>query len=172
MAALVPHKNTQYFSDEEKPRVIYEYIDKLIILLPDFDYFHLYKYDIELEPDFEERKKLSSIGGEIGRVMEKLGYIEHPPNGNAVHILTEKGRLVKTKGGHFKYLKSLEPKKDWYKIIPIVLSLAFGVSTVSIAIWNIKLNKDKSAIEKEQLNKQVDSLKEKIKVLESQRGLN
>ncbi|MBT2623720.1 hypothetical protein [Chryseobacterium sp. ISL-6] len=58
MAALVPHKHTKYFSDEEKPKVIYEYIDKLMILFPEFDYFHLNEYEIKLEPNFQERKKL------------------------------------------------------------------------------------------------------------------
>ncbi|MBT2623719.1 hypothetical protein [Chryseobacterium sp. ISL-6] len=100
--------------------------------------------------------------------MEKLGYVEHPPHGNAVYVLTEKGREVKSKGGHFKYLKSLEPKKDWYKIIPIIISAISLISVICFGIWNIKLNKekDRSVIEKKQLNKQMDSLKQKIKILE------
>ncbi|QQQ28674.1 hypothetical protein [Chryseobacterium indoltheticum] len=152
-----------------KPKVIYEYIDKLIMLFPDFDYFLINEYYIQLEPDFKERKKLYSLASEIRTVMVKLGYTEVPPNRNTVHVLTEKGRLVKSKGGHFKYLKSLEPKKDWFKMIPIILSIVFGISMAVIGFLNYKLNKDKdsSNIEKERLNKQVDSLKEKIKILEN-----
>lgn len=172
--ALTPYKNIKYFSDEEKPKVIYEYIDKLIMLFPDFDYFLINEYYIQLEPDFKERKKLYSLASEIRTVMVKLGYTEVPPNRNTSHVLTEKGRLVKSKGGHFKYLESLKPKKDWNKIIPIITTIVFGISTTVIGIWNINLSKDrdKSNIEKEQLDKQINFLKEKIKILENKRGQN
>lgn len=169
MAALIPSQNVQYFSDEEKSRVIFEYIDKLLVLFPDFEYFHIHTYEVILEPNFQERKKLYSINAEIRKTMENLGYIEVPKNANAMHILTDKGRLAKLNGGHFQYLKSLKPKKDWFKIIPIILSIVFGFSTLAIGIWNINLNrnKDKSSIEKEQLYKQIDSLKNEIKILEN-----
>jgi len=169
MAALIPKRNIQYFSNEEKQQVIYEYIDKLIILFPDFEYFRLHDYCIELEPDFKERKKLYNVISEVRTTMERLEYIEVPPKWNALHTLTEKGRLVKSKGGYFNYLKSIEPKTDWYKIIPIILSIVFGISMAVIGVLNYKLNKDKDrfSIEKEQLNKQIDSLKEKIKILEN-----
>lgn len=123
MAALLPYQHIQYFSDEEKPHVIFKYIDKLIVLFPDFEYFHIHTYEIIIEPDFQERKKLYSINGEIRTAMESLGYIEVPKNANAIHILTDKGRLVKFKGGHFKYLKSIKSKKDWFKLFQLFYQL-------------------------------------------------
>lgn len=168
MAALILSENIQYFSSDEKPRKILEYIDKLIVLFPDFEYFYIHTYEIILEPDFTERKKIYSINGEIRVAMQRLGYIETPRDANVMHVLTEKGRLVKSKGGHFKYLKSIEPKKDWFKIIPITTSIFFGILTIGISIWNIKLskNRDKSVIEIEKQYKKIDSLKQKIKELE------
>lgn len=173
MPGLQPYKKVIYFSNEEKESKVYEYIDKLIVLFPSFDYFRPFDFYKVIEPVFKS-PKIRSVDSEIQIMLKRLGYIEHPPGGNAVYILTEKGRLVKEKGGHFKYLKSLEPKKDWFKIIPIILSIVFGISMAIIGVLNYKLNrdKDKSSIEKEQLNKQIDSLKEKIKILENKRGLN
>lgn len=167
MPGLKPYEKVVYFSHEEKEIKVYEYIDKLIVLFPEFDFFRPYEFYKIIEPEFKS-PKIRSINSEILMTMEKLGYIEHPPNGNAVYILTEKGRLVKSKGGHFKYLKSLEPKRDWFKIIPIILSIVFGISMAIIGVLNYKINrdKDKSSIEIENLNKQIDSLKAKIEILE------
>lgn len=119
----------RYFSDKEKQVKILESIDKLILVFPDFDYFRIHEYLKAIELDTEKRKKLSSITTEITNVLEKLKYIEHPPNGNAVYILTEKGR-------HFKYIKSLKPKKDCFKIASIILNVIFGTSAVIIAHLN------------------------------------
>lgn len=172
MPGLQPYKKVIYFSGEEKEAKVYEYIDKLIVLFPSFDYFRPFDFYKVIEPVFKS-PKIRSVDSDIQIMLKRLGYIEHPPGGNAVYVLTERGRLVKEKGGHFKYLKSLEPKRDWFKIIPIILSIVFGISMAIIGFLNYKLNrdKDKSSIEKEQLNRQIDSLKEKIKILENQRGL-
>ena len=99
--------------EEEKQIKVYEYIDKLIPLFPDFKYCHISDKIQELEPDFEKRKKIRSITSEIVFVSKKLGYIQHPPGANGDNYeLTDIGRLVKKKGGHFKYQRSQKLKKN------------------------------------------------------------
>jgi len=163
--ALVVNRMVQYFlTDEEKQNAIIECVDKLILQLPDFNYFHLHQEIRKIESDNEKKKKIVSITSEIRVFLERLGYIEHPPGGNAVFILTEKGRSAKAKGGYFKYLKSLEPKRDWLKIIPIILSIIFGLSTFVFAYLNYQKNNSKFQLEL--LKNKNDSLQKRIKILE------
>ena len=60
MAALIPSQKIIYFSDEEKEKKIYEYIDQLILLFPDFDYFQTYKFHKNIEPELKS-PKISSM---------------------------------------------------------------------------------------------------------------
>jgi len=162
--------NKNHTTDLNKREKIYQSIDKLILILPDYDTFFL-NYQMKfIELTNEEKKKFPNIGNEIRIELLDLGYVKNPPKVNTIFSLTEKGRLVKSKGGHFKYLESIKPKRDWGKIIPIVAIIV----TVIFGVLNYNLNKDKnrSVIEKAQLNKQIDSLKEKIKILENKRGQN
>lgn len=136
-------------------------MDKLMKIFPDFDTFHIHDFYKKIEPDEIERRKLTSLSGEIRTVMQKMGYIENPPKLNNVFILTDLGRNVKKKGGHFKYMKFLKPKMDWIKIIPIILTLVFGVFATIFLFKNYNLNKENniSKVENIKLKKDIDSLK-------------
>lgn len=175
MIKLVRSKNNNHVTNDiNKRNKIFESIDKLMVILPDYESFFL-NYELKfLNLTTEEKKNFPNIGNEIRIELLEIGYIKGSSTPTNIFVLTDLGRVVKSKGGHFKYLKSLEPKKDWFKIIPIILSIVFGISMAIIGVLNYKLNrdKDKSSIEKEQLNKQIDSLREKIKILENKRGLN
>lgn len=157
------------YNDKYKLDKILVYIDKLILRLPDYDHFTLNDELISIKIIIGEVINFSKIRNEIKKRLLELGYLEESSKTD-IFTLSELGRSVKSKGGHFKYLKSLEAKKDWNKNVTIILS----IFTLLLGFLNYKLNldKDKSSIEKEQLNKQIDSLKEKIKILESKRGLN
>lgn len=161
MCAIITGRINHFPNEQEKPSKVFEYMDKLMKVFPDFDYFHIHDFYKQIESDEIERRKLTSLSGEIRTVMQKLGYIENPPKLNAVYILSEKGREVKKKGGHFKYVKSLEPKTDWIKIIPIILTFVFGVFATVFLFKNYKLNKENnvSKIENIKLKKDLDSLK-------------
>ncbi|WP_407477870.1 hypothetical protein [Elizabethkingia anophelis] len=160
MAALI-RGNVNYYSDVEKEQKVFEYVDKFIKNLPEFNYFSLNSILSEVEPDHKESLKVVSIIPEIRTVLEKLNFIEFAPGSNNRHILTEKGIEAKRIGGYFKYLESLKPKKDWYRIIPIILTFVFGTLTIVFTILNYNLNikKDKSIQENQVLKKQNDSLR-------------
>ncbi|OPC16388.1 hypothetical protein BAY01_01400 [Elizabethkingia miricola] len=55
--------------------------------------------------------------------------------------------------------KSLEPKTDWYKIIPIIFTIIFGSSTLILSI-----KRDKTVSENTFLKKENDSLKSVINI--------
>ena len=111
MAALIPSQKIIYFSDEEKEKKIYEYIDQLILLFPDFDYFQTYKFYKNIEPELKS-PKISSISSEIQTALIKLGYIDYHPQSQIQYILTEKGREAKKRGGHFKYEEYINSKEE------------------------------------------------------------
>ncbi|OPB99006.1 hypothetical protein BAS10_04900 [Elizabethkingia meningoseptica] len=157
MAALV-RGNFEYFNGAEKDKKIYEYVDRLLVLFPDFNHCTLSKLIIE-SFDETERSEVYSIISDVRIAMEKLGFIEFAPNSNIAYVLTDKGRLAKKKGGYFKYQKSLEPKTDWYKIIPIILTIIFGSSTLILSI-----KRDKTVSENAFLKKENDSLKSVINI--------
>jgi len=160
MAALI-RGNINYYSDTEKEQKVFEYVDKFIKHLPEFNYFSLNNMLSEIEPDHKESLKAVSIIPEICTVLEKLNFIEYAPGSNNRHILTEKGIEAKRIGGYFKYLDSLKPKKDWYKIIPIILTIFFGTLTIVFTVlnYNLSIKKDKSIQENQILRKQNDSLR-------------
>ena len=110
MAALIHSQKIKFFSDEEKEKKIYEYIDQLILLFPDFDYFQIYKFYKNIEPELKS-PKISSLSNEIETALIKLGYIDYHPKSNIQNILTEKGREVKNRGGHFKYKEYINSKE-------------------------------------------------------------
>lgn len=154
-----------YYTEEQKTKKVYETIDKLILVLPDFENFHIHDYYKIIEPNSEERRKLRSISSAIRIAMELLNYIENPPTFNNLHRLTERGREVKNKGGHQKYLKSQKPKKDWTKVLSIGVSIIFGIISSVFLLLNYKLNKENiiTKIEIESLKKENDSLKTQLK---------
>ena len=166
MCALKINTIEKYFSEEEKAEKIYEYIDKFIVVLPEFDYFQLHKFIEKIEPNPDERKKISSINSDIRIAMQKLKLIENPPHGNAVFVLTEKGREVKNKGGYFNYLNKSKPKTDWFKIIPIFLTFIFGITSSVFLYLNYSLNTKNETYKTENqiLKKENDSLK-KINII-------
>ena len=88
-----------------------EYIDQLILLFPDFDYFQIYKFYKNIEPELKS-PKISSLSNEIETALIKLGYIDYHPKSNIQNILTEKGREVKNRGGHFKYKEYINSKEE------------------------------------------------------------
>ncbi|MCL1640986.1 hypothetical protein [Elizabethkingia anophelis] len=158
MAALV-RGNIEYFTGDEKEKKIYEYVNKLLLLFPDFDNF---TFATLIMQSFEEkeRNEIHSIISEVRHRLEKLGYIEFATGSNTHYILTPEGRFAKEKGGYFKYKKSLNPKIDWYKNISLVLTII----TIIFTYLNFNLNnkKDKAVKENEFLKNQNDSLKSVI----------
>ena len=89
--------NKNHTTDLNKREKIYQSIDKLTLILPDYDTFFL-NYQMKfIELTNEEKKKFPNIGNEIRIELLDLGYVKNPPKVNTIFSLTEKGRLVKSK---------------------------------------------------------------------------
>ncbi|MDV3593636.1 hypothetical protein CMU87_14275 [Elizabethkingia anophelis] len=160
MAALI-RGGASYFHNNEKDQKVLEYTDKLLLICPDFKNFTFSHLLMTSYFDDLERRKIQSVITEIRNILEEEGFIKYDRNSNNWYILTDKGRLAKSKGGYFKYLKSIRHKKDWYKIIPIILTFIFGSLSVCFYIlnYNLSIRKDKSTQQNKFLKKENDSLR-------------
>ncbi|WP_209406391.1 hypothetical protein [Pseudozobellia sp. WGM2] len=90
-----------------------------------------------------ERKHFLDLCDEIREFGLRNGYliqIGKPANNSGYFNLTEKGLDLKNFGkGHLKFVKKLNSKPlDWYKIIPIILTIVFG----SVSAYFLKANYD------------------------------
>ncbi|MET7037541.1 hypothetical protein [Elizabethkingia miricola] len=102
--ATLVRGNFEYFNGAEKDKKIFEYVDRLLVLFPDFN--HCIPSNLIIESfDEIERSEVYSIISDVRIAMEKLGFIEFAPNSNIAYVLTDTVRLAKKKGGYFKYQK-------------------------------------------------------------------
>jgi hypothetical protein len=113
-----------------------------------------------LEPNLIKRKKIYSVASEIDKIMIAQGYVEIPSNANAMLRMTDIGRNVKSKKGHFNYLKSIKPKSDYIKIGSFVVALCSLILTAIFLILNYRLSekRDKLEIENKKLHITIDSM--------------
>jgi hypothetical protein len=155
---------------EEK--TVIKYFDIVLLADKKDSFFGIYKILIPkyFKADTSEEKTIvNNLWSEIKEFSEFHGYFEFFPNGHCK--LTEKGLLAKEKGGHLKYKKSLTEKPlDWYKIIGLILTVVFGLSTIyfSKKSFDLKENQSDVIIENDSLKVQVASYKDSIVELKEQ----
>lgn len=111
--ALVEKKYINYFDSEgEKTKYVLDCIDKIIMLLPDYDDFYTYNCVRILYPNISERGKINSVLRDIDKIMVSKKFIEETIDKNIMHSLTDIGQKVKESGGYYKYLEKMKEKDD------------------------------------------------------------
>lgn len=125
-----------YYKQEEINKKVYEYIDQLIVLFPEFQKFHIHEYIALIEPDFEERKKIQFITNNIRFALEKLGYIEHPEGLNNCFVLTVKGIAVKRDGGYFKHIIMEKRRNFLSKYLSNIIAACALILAIVVAVIN------------------------------------
>ena len=97
----------------EKSKNAIRLLDKILPELPDYGSFHFAFYAKEvLKWSAIEIREIAMLQPHIIDIaLTHFQYINSRP-GDALLVLTDKGREAKSKGGHFSYLKYLEEKKE------------------------------------------------------------
>jgi hypothetical protein len=161
-----------------------EYLNFVLSEIQDITSFNVWKILSE-EEDFEFDLATEELKGEMldmSSRIQRLGttYKYFDKIDHFDYRLTEKGIKAKELGGHQEYEKFISKKPlDWYRIIPICLSIIFGISAVYYANrnYNLKLKQteskertlelEKKIIEseskKDSLNKELLMIKIKLK---------
>ena len=139
-----------------------EYLNFVLSEIQDITSFNVWKILSE-EEDFEfdlateelkhEMLDISSRVQRLGTTYKYFDQIDH-----FEYRLTEKGIKAKELGGHQEYEKFISKKPlDWYRIIPICLSIIFGISAVYYANrnYNLKLKQTESKERSLELEKKI-----------------
>ncbi|WP_442264552.1 hypothetical protein ACSIGC_09305 [Tenacibaculum sp. ZS6-P6] len=139
-----------------------EYLNIVLSEIQDITSFNVWKIlsedeDFEFELATEELKQemldMSSRVQRLGMTYKYFDKIDH-----FEYRLTEKGIKAKELGGHQEYEKFISKKPlDWYRIVPICLSIIFGVSAVYYANrnYNLKLKQTESKEKTSELEKKI-----------------
>jgi len=131
--------------------------DKIIVRVPNVKSFEM---GHEIDQYFKSINSETIVNNKIMEsvidFMREQQYIEDRP-GEISEILTTKGIKVKAIGGHFKYLDSLKPKKEYwltnYQIIYLLFFILFGF----FGIYKYSDNKE--------LKSQYDNVKSDFEIL-------
>ncbi|MFP9098315.1 hypothetical protein ACLI09_04615 [Flavobacterium sp. RHBU_24] len=94
---------------ESKEVAIINFIDKLMILFPNYQDFMVDTFINQLED-----KRAKRIDFEIEAVLKQMNYITNIRSSSRVSM-TDLGRTVKQAGGHFNFLKAIEQEQEWIK---------------------------------------------------------
>ncbi len=108
-------------------------VDGLIVRLPigkDFPLaYELSVYFVTIASKIDLNKDKTHIIEDVSDFMVENEYIKYRPT-EVNDILEQKGIDAKNAGGHFKYLESLKPKKEYwlnkYQMIYLPLFIIFG----------------------------------------------
>lgn len=140
---------------------VYEYLDKLIVLFPDFEKFQIHEYFHLLEPDLEKCKKIRSITSNIRVALTKLGYIENEDGFNNCFVLTEKGIESKKAGGHFKYLRKEKRRNFTRTYLSNIIAICAILLSAAVAYLNWHDSKKNDTIRRdvEKLKIEINTLK-------------
>ena len=151
-------------------------VDELIVRLPIGKAFPL-KYELSVyfvsinsKIDLETDKTLIFV--DVQDLMVESEYIKYQPLMHTT-ILEPKGIEAKKAGGHFKYLESLKPKKEYwltkYQIISISLVIIFGFFGVYKYFDNKELKSEHKTLKSEHktLKSEHKTLKSDFETLKS-----
>jgi len=129
-----------------------EYLNFVLSEIQDITSFNVWKILLSENEDFEfdlateelkqEMLNMSSKVERLGMTYKYFDQVDH-----FEYRLTEKGIKAKELGGHQEYEKFISKKPlDWYRIVPICLSIIFGISAVYYANrnYNLKLKQTES----------------------------
>ena len=124
-----------------------EYLDKLILILPKYKPFNLLLHIRKLESQLNLKNKIEPS---FDLIFEKLKHFEYV-NVNSFDLnLSKTGIDAQEKGGHFKYLESLKPKKFWKKP-EFMIPTAIAIVALIPSFFKIDLdNKEKKEYNRKQ----------------------
>lgn len=150
-----------------------KYLNLVLSKITDITSFNVWKlledekdFDFELATE-ELKQEMLDLNSRIQRLgvtykyFKQIDYFEYR--------LTAKGIKAKELGGHEEYEKSIAKKPlDWYRIIPMWLTLLFGISAVYYANrnYNLKLIQTESTEKVTELEKRIRKSNTKIDSLE------
>ena len=152
-----------------------EYLNYVLSEIPDITSFNVWRIlkedeDFEFELATEELKQemleMSSRVQRLGvtyKYFEQLDHFEYR--------LTEKGIKARELGGHQEYEKFISKKPlDWYRIVPMFLTIIFGISAFYYANrnYNLKLKQTESTEKVTELEKQIRESKSKVDSLKTE----
>lgn len=112
-----------------------------------------FDFELATEELKQEMLDLSSRVERLGVIYKYFDKVDH-----FEYRLTEKGIKAKELGGHEEYEKHISKKPlDWYRIIPICLTVLFGISALYYANrnYNLKLKQTESSEKITELKKQI-----------------
>lgn len=119
----------------------------------------------------EQKQNFVRICESVKRFGKTYGYFDFDEKRPGLYFLKENGIKAKELGGHLKFQKSLTNKPlDWYKIIGLILTVVFGLSTIyfSKKSYDLKENQSDIIIENDSLKVQVAYYKDSIAELKVQ----
>ncbi|WP_439129267.1 hypothetical protein [Polaribacter sp.] len=144
---------------------IIKYLDLVFKGITDFNAFStnniLFKIIKPNDKVEKERNSFFEIIKEVERFGKNNDLFEQISTQNW-YKLTPKGKELKLSSlGFIKFTKKSKPKKfDLYKIVPIILTIVFGISTFYFALVNYRLKLQESKVPSLELK--VDSLKKEL----------
>ncbi|WP_339885805.1 hypothetical protein [Polaribacter vadi] len=148
---------------EEKE--IIKYLDQIVERIKDFNSFGVGVILAEILGASSEisknPEKFNNIVLEVGLFGENNDLFEKVGSWSFFKLTTKGKELKKSKLGFINFSKKTKPKKfDLYKIVPIILTVVFGISTFYFAFVNYRLKLQESKVPSLELK--VDSLKKEL----------
>jgi len=124
---------------------------KNIVDVTQFDINSILLTNSDFSPFKENQKNdFTRVCQSVKRMGETFKYFKSEINRPKVFGLTKEGIKAKELGGHLKYQNSLTEKPlDWYRLIPIILTVIFGSLTIYFAKLNYDLKMNQSDVKKE-----------------------
>lgn len=150
------------------------YLDKLLLVCPDFEPFDLNKIINKFEPDYTKTAEIRELKPEIKDLLLEIHLYAEPTEGMSKMKLNDLGRYVKSIGGHFAYIneqireqkEATSEKKSERRKNKAAFILSIGAFVLSLIATFGLVPSNKESVPVYDNQKQIDSLFQLIDDLE------